>query len=186
MGERFEYGKKALRRNSRTDWDEVKRAAIAGDILSVPSDIFVRYYHSLKRIGADYLRPVGIEKVVYVLWGTTGTGKSYRAWESFPGAYSKDPRTKWWTGYRSEDAVIIDEFRGGIDISHILRWTDRYPVQVETKGGAAPLQARTMVFTSNLTPESWYPDLDGETLCALMRRLTVIKVIDRDQVINFS
>lgn len=184
LGERFELGKKNLRRNSKVDWDEIKANAIAGSLESVPSDVFIRYYHSLKRISQDYLRPVGSPKTVHVLWGSTGTGKSHRAWEAFPDAYSKDPRTKWWTGYRGEKAVIIDEFRGGIDIAHILRWTDRYPVQVETKGGSTALQSTVIVFTSNISPDSWYPELDGETLAALFRRLNVVKVISQEQEIN--
>jgi len=34
-------------------------------------------------------------------------------------------------GYRGQEHVVFDEFRGGIDISHVLRWFDRYPVIVE-------------------------------------------------------
>jgi len=185
LGQRFEIGKLPLRRNSKTDWDEVRALAIAGDLESVPSDIFVRYYHSLRRISADYLRPVGIDKSVFLLWGKTGTGKSHRAWSAFPNAYAKDPRTKWWTGYRNEETVIIDEFRGGIDVAHILRWLDKYPVQVETKGGSTALSAKTIIITSNITTASWYPDLDPETFLALDRRIKIIEVVDQDQEINF-
>jgi len=185
LGERFEMGKKPFRRNSKTDWDEVKSLAISGDLNSVPSDVFIRYYHCLRRIHSDYIRPVGVDKSVFLLWGKTGTGKSHRAWASFPDAYSKDPRTKWWTGYRNEETVIIDEFRGGIDVAHILRWLDKYPVQVETKGGSTPLHAKRIIFTSNLCHNAWYPELDGDTFMALDRRIQAIEVTDQDQEINF-
>jgi len=89
-------------------------------------------------------------------------------------AYAKDPRSKWWCGYRDQEFVVIDEFRGAIDISHILRWLDRYPVFVETKGGSKPLVATKFWITSNLSPEQWYPDLDPQSLAALMRRINVI------------
>jgi hypothetical protein len=69
--------------------------------------------------------------------------------------------------------VVLDEFRGDIAISHILRWLDRYPVSVETKGGSVPLAANAIWITSNLDPRQWYPDLDSGTLDALMRRLEV-------------
>lgn len=111
-------------------------------------------------------------------------GKSHRAWDAYPEAYSKDPRSKWWNGYKGEKVVIFDEFRGGIDIAHILRWTDKYPVQVETKGGSAVLRAERVIFTSNLHPHDWYPTIDQETLAALERRITTIRVESREQIIN--
>jgi len=112
--------------------------------------------------------------VVHVFWGPTGTGKSRRAWdEATLDAYPKDPRTKFWDGYNGQRNVVIDEFRGGIDISHLLRWLDRYPVNVEIKGSSVCLKAEEMWITSNLSPESWYPELDIDTKAALARRMTV-------------
>ena len=69
--------------------------------------------------------------------------------------------------------LMLDEFRGGIDVSHILRWLDRYPVSVETKGGSRPLLASKIWITSNLDPRSWYPDLDEDTKEALLRRMNI-------------
>lgn len=104
-----------------------------------------------------------------------GTGKSRRAWEEAGlEAYSKDPRSKFWDGYQGEKNVIVDEFRGGIDISHILRWTDRYPVRVEIKGASRPLEAERLWFTSNVDPRMWYPELDQATIDALIRRINIV------------
>lgn len=69
--------------------------------------------------------------------------------------------------------INLDEFRGGIDISHVLRWLDRYPVLVEIKGSSTPLVAKKIWITSNLHPAYWYPDLDNETRNALLRRLEI-------------
>jgi len=69
----------------------------------------------------------------------------------------------------------VDEFRGGIDIAHLLRWLDRYPVRVEIKGSSKPLVAENIWITSNLSPVLWYPMLDEDTLAALMRRMEVIE-----------
>lgn len=41
----WEYGVKPVQRNSKTDWDEVKQLAQAGDLDAIPSDIYVRCYH---------------------------------------------------------------------------------------------------------------------------------------------
>lgn len=173
-GEPFEFGERALRRNSGTDWDRIKEMAKGGDIDLVPSDIYIRYYRTLQCIAADHETPVGIEKTVFVFYGRTGTGKSRRAWEEAgPDAYAKDPRSKFWCGYRSNEHVVIDEFRGGIDISHMLRWLDRYPVRVEVKGSSKPLKATKIWITSNLHPMNWYMDLDSEIKDALLRRLQI-------------
>lgn len=173
----FELGTKPMDRSSPTDWAAVCKSAKAGqlDDASIPPDVFVRCYHSLRRIAVDYAEPVGMVRSCLVFWGPTGTGKSRRAWdEAGCGAYAKDPRTKWWCGYRNQSVAILDEFRGTIDISHLLRWLDRYPVCVETKGGSMPLLVSKFFITSNLHPRFWYPDLDPETYAALERRIEII------------
>lgn len=81
--------------------------------------------------------------------------------------------TKFWDGYRDHTNVVIDEFRGDISISHILRWFDRYPVIIEAKHGACVLSATNIWITSNLHPKDWYPMIDAATLDALLRRLNV-------------
>jgi hypothetical protein len=74
--------------------------------------------------------------------------------------------------------VVIDEFRGGIDISHILRWLDRYPVIVEVKGSSVVLKATHVWITSNISPDNWYPELDAETKLALRRRFAQVVHFD--------
>lgn len=179
-GEPFEFGARLFKRNSEKDWEEIRQKAIEGKLLEVPADIFVRYYSSLRRIAGDYAHPVGILRTVFVFWGPTHTGKSHRAWSegSAEGSqvYGKSPSTKFWCGYRGEDAVVIDEFRGDIGVGHLLRWFDRYPVNVETKGGSMPLVASRIWITSNLHPRSWYPDLDSASLDALLRRLQIVEM----------
>ncbi len=181
-GTQFELGSRPFQRNSEADWDQIRQLAQRGELDLVPGDIYVRYetsnvryYRSLTAIASDHSRAVGNEKEVVVFYGRTGSGKSRRAWdEAGLEAYAKDPRSKWWDGYRGEENVIIDEFRGTIDISHILRWFDRYPVRVERKGSSVPLGAKKFWITSNIGPDEWYPGLDSATLDALKRRLTNI------------
>lgn len=173
-GTQFEFGVKPIRRNSKTDWESVWESAKKGDIDAVPASIRVQSYRTIRTIASDFSKVSGIERTTYVFWGRTGTGKSRRAWaEAGLDAYGKDPRSKFWDGYQDQQHVVVDEFRGGIDISHLLRWTDRYPVRVEIKGSSKPLCATTIWITSNLDPRLWYPELDSETVDALLRRLTI-------------
>lgn len=175
-GTQFELGARPIQRGKPEDWDRVKTDALRGRLDDIPSDIFVRYYGNLKRIAVDNCEPLAIEREVVVLWGPTGVGKSRRAWEQAGiNAYPKDPRSKFWDGYRGQQHVVIDEFRGDIDIAHLLRWFDRYPVIVEVKGSSVVLAATKIWITSNLSPRDWYPTLDDATRAALMRRLNVIE-----------
>lgn len=176
-GTRFELGKRALKRNCSKDWESIRDSARAGRLDDIPADVFVRNYSSLRRISVDYAQPVGVEREVEVLWGATGVGKSRRAWdEAGLDAYPKDPLSKFWDGYRGQEHVVIDEFRGGISIEHVLRWFDRYPVIVDVKGSSTVLKAKKIWITSNLAPEYWYPNLDPLTVAALLRRLKVINL----------
>jgi len=134
----------------------------------------LQHYRTIKQIEKDHLRPIATEREVYVFWGAPGTGKSRRAWEEASlTAYPKDPCTKFWDGYQQHENVVIDEFRGEINISHILRWFDRYPVIVECKFGAVTFVAKRIWITSNMDPREWYPTLNEDTKNALLRRLTI-------------
>lgn len=171
---RFEFGAKPFRRNVKTDWEAVWTSAKSGNLDSIPANVRVVSYRTLRAIGSDFDKPQGIIRECRVYWGRSGTGKSRRAWdEAGLGAYSKDPKSKFWCGYQGEEHVVLDEFRGGIDIAHLLRWLDRYPVRVEIKGSSRPLVGNVFWITSNISPDDWYPDCDDETKAALRRRLTV-------------
>lgn len=172
-GTRFELGKKSLKRSCAKDWDLIRSQAESGNFSEIPSDVYIRSYSSLKKIFVDNVKPVATEKEVFVFWGRTGSGKSKRAWEEASmQAYPKSPTTVWWCGYQGHENVVIDEFRGQINISHVLRWLDRYPVLVEVKGSTVVLQCKKVWITSNLPPDEWYPEMDKETKDALRRRFT--------------
>lgn len=175
-GTRFELGSRQLRRNVSADFEKARELAKSGKLDELPADLFIRYYRTFKEIAADYCQPIGIERDVYVFWGPTAVGKSRRAWEEAGlDAYCKDPRTKWWCGYRNQKHVIIDEFGGEstFAIEHALRWFDRYPVIVETKGSSRPLLAEKIWITSNINPRDWYNNVPQEQKEALLRRLII-------------
>lgn len=182
-GTQFEHGKRAFQRNKKSDWDLIKADAQSGNFDNIPADIYMRYYGNITRIAKDHARPEfrhGIECHVY--WGSTGTGKSHRAFQEAPGAYIKNPNIKWWDGYQGESNVIVDEFSGLIDITYLLRWIDHYPCMVEVKGGAICLKCIKFIFTSNLHPDDWYPNAKPAHKQALLRRITSIILMDTPYV----
>jgi len=150
--------------------------AKSGDHASIPKDILIRHYGSIKRIRVDNCVPIFRDGInVRVYWGKSGVGKTRRAWhEAGDDVYIKNPNTKWWDGYRGQKRVIIDEFVGRVDLSYLLVWLDRYPCMAEVKGFSVPLEAEEFWITSNVNPEDWYQDINTEQRRGLMRRLTTI------------
>lgn len=172
---RFEIGQKPLKRNCAKDWDTIRQMAQDGNLDEIDSSVYICHYRSLKQISVDHMKPNAEERKIKVFWGPTATGKSRRAWEEAGwDAFPKDPNSKFWDGYAGHENVVIDEFRGRIDISHVLRWFDRYPVIVEVKGTSQVFKAKNIWITSNLDPRKWYPDLDEPTRAALLRRFEIV------------
>jgi len=111
-----------------------------------------REYKRVRRL--EEVRDWTMEIICYI--GPSGTGKSRKAFEAYPQAYW-GPKGKWWDGYCGQETVVVDEMYGHrFSFSELLQLLDRYPFQVETKGGVRQFTSRRIVFTSNQRPEDWY------------------------------
>lgn len=97
---------------------------------------------------------------VWWFFGETGTGKTRTAieeaghckswWISMPGNLT------WWQGYDGQEAVVIDDLRPHhCDYAALLRYLDRYPVQVPMKGSSTWLKATKIWITSPYPPSNF-------------------------------
>ncbi len=106
---------------------------------------------------------------IFVAWGSTGTGKSRWAMDSF----GRDPEETywvtpgygrlWWGGYDGQHTAIFDDFQPSmLPIEHFKLLCDRYAYRVEGKGTQMPFVSKIIVFTSNSDPATWYRDWTKE------------------------
>lgn len=119
---------------------------------------------------------------VFILFGPTRCGKTMLAHDliekSGLHAFNKNTQTKWWDNYRGQPIVLFDEFvggiKGGVGLGDLLLITDRYPMDIEVKGGSRVLGASVFVFTSNTNPMRWFSDASAEHQAAWAARITGI------------
>lgn len=135
---------------------------------------FVRYFRGLERFGdiVNGRRERAGPPLVLWLYGAPGAGKSRTAFEAAKDAYIKQGGHKWWDGYERQHTVIMDDWRANsMEFNELLTVIDRYPKQVEVKGGTRWLEAHRFIITSVKQPCDEYSGT-GEDMSQLYRRIT--------------
>ena len=111
------------------------------------------------------------------LHGNTGYGKSGIAdaiGKELGDVYNKTT-PKWWNRYDGHGTVVWNEFSGSqVSYRELLQILDRYPYEIETKGGTRQFLARTLVITSRQHPTDCY-DSNIVDEKELMRRIEYCK-----------
>lgn len=151
-------------------------------------EIYHLYGRTLERIEDTlYLRRHRTEMTQGIwIWGKTGVGKSHKAFENFsPDThYVKPNDSDWWDGYRGQETVIINEFRGNITYSELLDLCDKYPKSVRRRNRQpTPFLAKQLIITSSLPPEEVYINLSSkDSLEQLKRRFQIIELTGTEVV----
>lgn len=109
------------------------------------------------------------------LWGDSGIGKSHWLFTGNEDAYEWKLEDKGWQdGYRGEEKVLINDFRGEIPFAQLLKLCDKWPATVPRRGREpAPFMAREILITSRYPPEQVYRDVN-EDFAQLTRRFEII------------
>lgn len=192
-GDFYEHGSRPIDVTKRGQlekdrWDSIWESAKVGEVSRIPSDVLVRYYSSIKRIGKDYMvKPHDLESPCGTwIHGVSGVGKSYSVRTLFPDLYAKNA-SKWWDGYQAEDNVLFDDL-GTSEVGWISRflkiWADQYSFIADVKGGSVCIRPRRFIITSQFTIRELFTD--QTTVDALERRFTVIEKLNKEQQIKIN
>ncbi len=173
-----EYGTLPLTKEQSTmqRWDDARANAIIGDFDQIPSDMIIRYYHSLKRLHQDNpIRPKRLDKLQnYWIVAPTRYGKSYYAREKYPDYYDKPPN-KWFVGYKNESTILLDDL-GPQQCQYLTwylkRWADIYSFPIESKGGGKQIRSKHIIVTSQYTIEQSFED--SLVIQAISKRFTTV------------
>lgn len=148
---------------SRSDLSNLRDLVLSGASFEECNELYpVQLSHSMtwfNRMLQEREREPRGEPTVGVYWGRTGTGKTRTVFDSFTDVYRVSPqeRVKWFNGYRGQKVALFDDFSTSqMDISMFLQITDRYPLDLETKGGFIEWKPEVIIFTSNSNPRDWY------------------------------
>lgn len=117
------------------------------------------------------------KKTVIWIYGPTGTGKSRSVWESEEDLFVMEPMCEWFDGYDAQEAALLDDFRGTIQLNVLLRLLDGYDMIVKIKGGFVKWNPKRIYITSCKRPEELYINAvdKDEKIEQLLRRITEIR-----------
>lgn len=143
----------------------------------------MRNYRALGEYARHKLRKLHLSMkhtpVVYVLYGPSRTGKS--EWlQKLVGAENvavmPPPTSTWWIDeyVARSKYILVDEIttQRVPPIDMFLNWCDKLCKPYNTKGGSSTMRPEIIVFTSNLHPGLWWPDMDLEHIQAVCERMT--------------
>lgn len=169
---------------ARTDLDEiaelVKARGVEGVVEEMPSAI-IKYAKGIERLSELIQVPRSTKPKVVWLWGKSGVGKSRIAFDANRQSIYSWNQTKWWNGYRQQSRLVIDDFthntENDAEFRYLLKLLDRYPMQVETKGGMVHLNSAEIYITCEFPPSHFY-DEGTNKLNQLLRRIDEVCEIE--------
>lgn len=114
------------------------------------------------------------------LFGETGVGKSEWVEKECEGCswYCFGYDGDWWDNYAQQDVVVIDDFRGQITYSQLLRLVDKTPFAEVRRRCRPPMPfiSKRVIVTSSLPPWEVYKNLNiTDSLNQLYRRFKIYK-----------
>ncbi len=181
-GDWWEWGTVKKGQGARTDISQVRDMLKEGktvmEVIEKAPEVWFKYSGAVLKTKALYLGerlPKTRDVTVTVLWGPTGTGKTWTAmdYESVFKIQGYDLQKGWFCQYKGEDRLVIDEFtNGSCNISRLLALLDKYKLELQIKNSSTWAEWSEVVLTTNLQwPAMIYPGANPAHRDALFRRV---------------
>jgi len=178
----FTWGKKA-QQGERTDLAKAAKLIEEGvevkDIIQRDGRM-LRYINHLIKYKEITEKPRNRDDPVFVevIVGEPGCGKTRSVYDKEPDLFvlpEQQGSSMWFDGYQGQEAVLFDDFYGGIKYSTMLRLLDRYPLKVPIKGGYTQWKPKRIYITSNQTIDNWYKIKDMRALKRRVGKFSIFK-----------
>lgn len=183
VGGPYTYGTQSTGQGTRADILALRDAVRGGkrgkdlfddDTVCGPA---IRYGNSLSRLVEAYHEPPmrhGVRTVFH--FGPPGTGKTFCAHSSEPGAYYFDGNSGgFFIGYTGQKVAVLDEFGGHtMQPLQLQRLCDIYPLWLPVKGGQLPCMITTIHICSNYLPREWWSEKTKFVQDAIYRRISEV------------
>ena len=171
--------------------DKISKGISVEELIQEDPLLYRQYKKTLDKLENIYLQTKfrNWETKAIWYWGTiktyhfVSTDKSHNSYKDFKHInksthynlnYNSDG---FWNGYWGQKIVIINKTRGEIPFGELLKICDKYPYNVEIKGGCiVPLLCDTVLISSYKHPKDIYINLlDKDDMEQFSRRFEVIE-----------
>ena len=197
-GDYREWGKRpGVGQGRRSDLDALNELVEAVNSSALTSDVFdlmdgentklvFAHYKLLKEYKHYAMRKSSaVNKDTFhvtLCLGPPGSGKSRWIADEYPDAYwvtyGEFNGTTWFDGYVGQQTIVLDDFKGNMPYTRLLRLCDRYRQDLPVKGGMVPALHTRVVISSIKDPTQWYDYTKGcKNVREIERRIS--------RVINF-
>lgn len=163
--------------------DDILKGKSVDDIAVEDPEVYHQYGRTLEKLEDIAQRSKFRTEMTTCEWitGPTGSGKSHKAFTNFsPDThYVLNTEDKgWWDGYKGQDNVIINDFKGEIRYGQLLQLIDKWPYSVPRRNRQpAPFVSKHVIITSIMRPEEVYHKLhERDGIDQLLRRITCTQV----------
>lgn len=124
-------------------------------------------------------------------YGIPGAGKTSGVLEryGYENVYRVTDMKNPWDGYRGQDVVLFDDFAGDVEITKLLIWLDRYPLELPCRYNNKTACYTKVYFTSNKPLDqlyTWIQREEPETWRALLRRIHCVKHFSEKGLIEYQ
>ena len=177
-GDYLEIGARPKGQGAREDIKKIKKLVKEGGGMKEICEVSTSY-QSMKcgELLLKYCETPRDVSPIEVIWyyGKSGTGKTKSIFDTEVNIF-RPTSYKWWEGYDNHSVVLVDDWRPSwCSFVNLLKLTDIYPFRVQTKGGSRQVKYNKIYFTSHLSPEEYFSELEETDYQQLKRRITKLK-----------